>query len=149
MAAFRKHPSSFALMPTLTVLKAVEISSLISENGHQTNKTKVLRVGRALSFQALGHSGKLFLLYALWFYHSTTLKALFLVVPHNDPKQCVRAVCTSFSADQGPQMPNWPLSHHITSLARRCQDCGNCLPWKSLQPSPISPWAQPPLHGHG
>lgn len=40
-------------------------------------------------------------------------------------------------------------SHHITSLTGRCQDCGSCLPCKSLQPSPISPWAQPPLHGHG
>lgn len=71
-------PLSFALMPTLTVLKAAGISSLISENGHQTNKTKVLRVGRALSFQALAILAS-FLLYALWFYHSTTLKALFFL----------------------------------------------------------------------
>ena len=71
-------PLSFALMPTLTLLKAVGISSLISENGHQKNKTKVLRVGRALSFQALAILAS-FLLYALWFYHSSTLKALFFL----------------------------------------------------------------------
>lgn len=71
-------PLSFALMPILTVLKAVGISSLISENGHQKNKTKVLRAGRALSFQALAILAS-FLLYALWFYHNTTLKVLFFL----------------------------------------------------------------------
>lgn len=67
-------PLSFALMPTLTVLKAVGISSLISENGHQKNKTKVLRAGRAF-FPSTGHSGKLSPLCSLVLlqYHSETL----------------------------------------------------------------------------
>lgn len=100
-------------MPAFPCLKAVGISSRSSENGHQKNKTKVLRVGRALPFRALAILACV-LLHALGFYHSTALKALFFLFPHNDPKQCVRAVCTSLGADQGPQMPNGPLSHHIT-----------------------------------
>lgn len=66
---------SFALMPTLTVLKSVGTSSHISENGHQ-KKTKVLGVGGAFSFQALAILAS-FLLPALWFYHNTTMKAPF------------------------------------------------------------------------